>query len=142
MSFSKARRSFDKKRIVIERTCLANGTRSSEGEVIERGNDKSGERLRWLELSDHETTVVGRLTIRERSLSLRWHPEANVKGYSLPLAVCIHEREIVFADPFRVKAGGNLEDEVTGVQDSCFHWLDPLGEIVSTEVLLEELTDT
>jgi hypothetical protein len=74
MSFSKARRSFDKKGIVIERTYVANGTRSSEGEVIERGNDKSGERLRWLELSDHETTVVGRFTMRERALSLRWHP--------------------------------------------------------------------
>jgi len=64
-----------------------------------------------------------------------------VKGYPLPLAVCIHEREIVFPNPFRVKAGRNLEDEVTGVQDSCFHRLDPLGELISTEVLLEELAD-
>lgn len=41
-----------------------------------------------------------------------------------------------------MKAGGNLEEKVAAVQDSCLHGLDPLGEIVSTEVLLQELTDT
>lgn len=100
MSFSKARRSLDKEGIVIERAYLADGTRSSEGEVIEWGYDKSGESLRWLELIANETTLVGRFIIRELSLSLRRDPQANVNGHSLPLTVCINEREIMFADPF------------------------------------------
>jgi len=56
--------------------------------------------------------------------------------------VCTDEREIVLANPLQVKAGGHLEDEVAGVQDSWLHWLDPLGELISTKVLLEELADT
>jgi hypothetical protein len=74
MSFSKARRPFDKEGIVIERRYLADGTRSSEGKVIEGGNDKSGESLRWLELIANEPTLVGRFIIRERSLFLCWQP--------------------------------------------------------------------
>ena len=65
-----------------------------------------------------------------------------MKGVSFPLAVRIHEMKIVLANPFRMKTGGDLEDQVTGVRDSCSHRLDPLGELVSAEVLLKELTET
>ena len=86
--------------------------------------------------------LLGKVGMRERLLTLRWNLQAHLEGNTVLLAVGVHEREVMFPNPIAVKAGWDFEDEVTAIKVCCLHRLNPLGEFLSSEVLLKKLADT